>query len=199
MRDTNRREVSERLIERAIALFLAGGVEGVTIDELAARAEIAKGSFYRYAKDKADLVSKIMAPVGEEVVAALARCEAALASAQRDTLAATYLRLAAELSVVVTKFSSRVRLYLQEVRAPASPSRRAIHAIAEDIAVRGVTLTRIARDHALIRDVDPRVSALAVLGAVEALLFEQLRARGGDIGKEISELVGIVLGGIRRA
>jgi len=199
-RDLNRRQTVQRLHDAALGLFLAEGTAAVTIDQLVERAEIAKGSFYRYARDKADLVEQIMTPVGEKVIAALERCEQALHRAQRDTLAATYLALATELSTVVAQHAPRVLLYLQEMRAPAAPERRSIHALAEELTTRAVTLTNIARDHGLIRKVDARVSALTVLGAIDTILFEHLRRRRvatDNVPAVIGELVTIVLGGIR--
>jgi AcrR family transcriptional regulator len=199
-RDLNRRETVQRLTDAALALFLADGTAAVTIDQIVDQAKIAKGSFYRYARDKADLVEQIMTPVGDQVTVALDRCEQALHRAQRDTLAAIYLKLAADLSLVVAQHAPRVLLYLQEARAPAGPERRAIHAISDELTSRAIKLTEIARDHGLIRNVDPAVSALAVLGAIDAILFAHLRRRRvsmNDAPAVIAELVTIVLGGIR--
>ncbi|MBL9019095.1 MAG: TetR/AcrR family transcriptional regulator [Myxococcales bacterium] len=198
-RDRNRRETVQTLHDAALRLFLAGGIEGVTIDEIVAAAGIAKGSFYRSAADKADLVSQIMTPVGDEVIAALDRCEQGLRVARADTLAGIYVQLASDLSVVVARQARLVLLYLQEARSPASPARRSIHAIAEQLTTRAVALTQTARAHGLIRDVDPEVSALTVLGAIDTILFEHLRqrrlpaSRGASV---INELVTIVLRGI---
>jgi AcrR family transcriptional regulator len=199
-RDLNRQEMQRTLAKAALELFLATCTEAVTIDQIVDRAGMAKGSFYRYARDKADLVEQIVAPVADEVVAALARCEAALRHGHRDTLAAIYLQLANDLAVIVAHHTPVVRLYLQEVRAPAGPVRRAIHALSDRLTDRTIALTEIARDHRLIRDVDPEISALVVLGAVEALLASSLRRRrvpAATIPDVIAQLVAIVLRGIR--
>jgi AcrR family transcriptional regulator len=199
-RDTNRRETQQRLMDAALALFLGAGTEAVTIDQIVEEAGIAKGSFYRYAKDKADLVEQIMNPVGVEVTAALDRCEHALHRAHKDTLSATYVQLATELALVVAHNAPRVQLYLQEVRSPPGGARRSIHVLANTLTTRAITLTKIAREHRLIRDVDPKVSALAVVGAIDTILFEHLRNRrlaASEAPAVIRELVTIVLGGIR--
>jgi AcrR family transcriptional regulator len=199
-RDTNRRETQQRLMDAALELFLRTGTEAVTIDQIVEHCGIAKGSFYRYAKDKADLVEQIMKPVGADVTAALDRCEQALHRAHKDTLSATYVQLATELALVVAHHAPRVQLYLQEVRSPPGEARRAIHGIAKALTSRAITLTKIARDHRLIRDVDPKVSALTVLGAIDTILFEHLRNRrlaASEAPAVIRELVTIVLGGIR--
>jgi AcrR family transcriptional regulator len=198
-RDLNRRENLRRLGEAGLALFLAEGTAAVTIDQITSRARMAKGSFYRYVPDKAALVAHIMAPVLSEVTQALDRCEHALREAQPAALAAIYLRLAGELSEIVGSHATRVLLYLQEARAPAGEARLAIHALADQLTARAAGLTQTARDHGLIRDVDPRIAALTVTGAVEALLFAYLRdpaTRALGIPAVTGELVAIVLRGI---
>jgi hypothetical protein len=93
-----------------------------------------------------------------------------------------------------------VLLYLQEARAPASASPRAIYELADQLTSRTIALTEIARDHGLIRPVDPEISALAVLGAVDAILFAHLRRRrapSAEVPRITAELVEFVLRGIR--
>jgi AcrR family transcriptional regulator len=199
-RDRNRRENQQRLTDAALALFLAQGTAAVTIDQIVERAGMAKGSFYRYAIDKADVVAQILAPVITEATAALDRCEGALRHGRRGTLAPIYLTLARELSAVVAHHAPRVLLYLQEARAPASTSPPAVQDLTDRLTSRTIALTEIARDHGLIRPVDPEISALAVLGAIEAILFAHLRRRrapSAEAPRVIAELVDIVLRGIR--
>ncbi len=180
--------------------MLADGTAAVTIDQIVDRAGMAKGSFYRYAADKEDLVAQILAPVIAELTAALDRCEHQLRTGRRDDIAAIYLTLARELSQVVAHHVSRVLLYLQESRAPERAAPPAIAELADALTSRTIALTEIARDHGLIRAVDPEISALAVLGAVDAILFATLRKRRvlrASIPQVTAELVDIVLRGIR--
>src|SRR5258706_153478 len=51
-RDSNRRERIRSLLTAGLSLFLEEGIERVTIDQIAERAEMAKGGFYRYFRDK---------------------------------------------------------------------------------------------------------------------------------------------------
>ena len=201
VRDINRRDNLRRLCDAGLALFLARGTADVTIEEIVGRARMAKGSFYRYVADKTELVASIMAPVEAEVTQALDRCEHALHEARQDQLAVIYMQLASELSAVVGRHAPRVLLYLQEARAPRGGARAAIHAFAELLTARAVSLTEVASDHALIRGVDPRTTALAVTGAIEALLFSYLRGTvtlaATDIPTVTGELVAIILRGVR--
>jgi AcrR family transcriptional regulator len=199
-RDRNRQAQRRRLGEAALALFLARGTAAVTVDDIVRRARMAKGSFYRYAIDKADLVSQIMDPVIAEASAAIDRCEGALRIAKREAIGAIYLTLAHELSAVVGAHAGRVLLYLQEARAPQSTSPPAISELADRVRSRAVALTRIAREHGLIRPVDPEIAGLAVLGAIDAILFAYLRQRrapAAEVSRVTVELVEIVLRGIR--
>jgi AcrR family transcriptional regulator len=200
VRDRNRHDNLRRLCDAGLALFLADGTAGVSIDDIVGEAEMAKGSFYRYISDKAELVAQIINPVAAEVIHALDRCEQALRTARRDEIAAVYLRLALELSGIVATYPSHILLYLQEARAPRGGARASIHALADQMIARTVALTEVARDHKLIRDVDPRVAALIVVGAIDSILFAHLRGRdtaGIDVRAITTELVEIVLVGIR--
>jgi AcrR family transcriptional regulator len=199
-RDTNRRENQLRLLEAALALMLAHGTAAVTIDQIVERAGMAKGSFYRYAADKEHVVEQLLAPVIAEATAALDRCERELRTGRRDDIAAIYLVLARELWEMVVRHAPRVLLYLQEARAPQGAAPPAIAALADALTSRTIALTEVARDHGLIRAVDPEISALTVLGAIDALLFAHLRKRRAphaDIPRIMAELVDIVLRGIR--
>ncbi|MGE3767315.1 MAG: TetR/AcrR family transcriptional regulator [Kofleriaceae bacterium] len=199
-RDTNRKANLDRLCEAGLALFLAEGTAAVTIDQIAARAGMAKGSFYRYVEDKAELVARILEPMVADTLGALDRCEAALRSAKPAQVTAVYLQLGMELSQAIPRHASRVLLYLQEARSPPGGTRAAVHAFADQVAARGVALTETARAQKLIRNVDPQVSAMAVIGATEAILYAHLRGR--DVSRArasvvIPELVELVLRGIR--
>jgi len=199
-RDRNRRANQQRLVDAALGLMLANGTASVTIDQIVERAGMAKGSFYRYAADKEDLVAQILVPVIAEATAALDRCEQQLRTRRRDDIAAIYLVLARDLSQVVARHTPRVLLYLQEARAPQGAVPPAIQHLADALTSRTIALTEIARDHGLIRPVDPEISALAVLGAVDAILFAHLRRRRAPraaIPQVTAELVDIVLRGIR--
>ncbi len=199
-RDLNRRENQQRLLDAALGLMLAHGTAAVTIDQIVEKAAMAKGSFYRYAADKEDVVEQILAPVIGEVTAALDRCEHQLRTGRPEDIAAIYLVLARELSQVVARYATRVLLYLQEARAPQRAAPPAIQQLADTLTSRTIALTEIARDHGLIRAVDPQISALTVLGAIDAILFANLRQRRAPNAappQVIAELVDIVLRGIR--
>ncbi|MFT3927166.1 MAG: TetR/AcrR family transcriptional regulator [Myxococcales bacterium] len=59
-RERNKLDKRERIRDAAFALFLAEGFEAATMAQVAARAEVAKGTLFLYASDKDDLLCMVM-------------------------------------------------------------------------------------------------------------------------------------------
>ena len=198
-RDQNRRKRTKELCDSGLKLFLERGIEGVTIDDIVRDAGVAKGSFYRYFKDKTDLVAAIFAPYAEHIDRAFERCGAALrAAGDRKELFAAYQLLAEALAEILFTAPDVFVLYLQENRAPAVGARAPVRALADRVDIRAIELTDIAHEQGLLRPIDPRVSARSVVGAVEKLLHGVLS--GEDLGDptEIPEaLISMILTGLR--
>jgi AcrR family transcriptional regulator len=200
VRDRNRAAQRERLLEAGLECFVERGIANVTVDDITRRAKMAKGSFYRYADDKAALVDALFAPVAAAVEAALDRCDRALVTVDRAALAPVYVALATELAGIVARNLSHVRLYLQEARAAPIPERAPVHRLAVLLELRAIALAVRARKAGLVRAVDDRVVAFTVLGAIEALLHAQLGGRGieaNEIPGTVRALIDLVLGGVR--
>lgn len=199
-RDLNRRRRIEQLSQAGLTLFLERGVDAVTIDDIAREAGTAKGNFYRYFTDKQNLVQQILEPVEDTLRAAFDRCEDALEDAHDDaSLFAAYQLLAVGLIPLALGHGDIVRLYLQNTRAPASGARAPLRSLADEVRGRAVDLTEFAVDHGLLRIPDPRISALAVVGAVEQLTFSVLDGELDAPPDRIAgTLISLVLSGIRR-
>jgi AcrR family transcriptional regulator len=199
-RDENRRRRIEQLCDAAMDLYLVHGIGAVTIDQIVDAAGIAKGSFYRYFDDQAQLVETLLQPLAAAIEETMAHAEQRLGAATRSReLPAIYIAMATEMTRAVAGQPRLLRLYLQECRSPAAGARRPVRELADRIAARGIRLSTIARDFGLLRDSDPRVGALTVIGAVERLSFAALT--GEDIGPLDAlpgTLVSIVLEGVRQ-
>jgi AcrR family transcriptional regulator len=201
-RDRNRRERTRTLLEAGLTLFLERGLEQVTIDEIAREAGMAKGNFYRYFQDKRDLVDAVMEPVATEIRAAMSDCGAALeAAGDEPSLVKAYEGLAFRFATVAIGNIEVLRLYLQESRGPAVGARASLAALAEEVSDGAIELTRLAVAHGLLEVSDPRISALAVVGATEQLALAMMRGRIDDIPPQqlVQTLIGMVLHGIRPA
>lgn len=198
-RDRNRKKRTEALLQAGLDLFLERGVEAVTVDDIAKRAGMAKGNFYRYFRHKEELVSTLMEPVAEQVRAAMRECGDALAVAQTEReLFAAYEALAQKFAFVAIPNFDVIRLYLQERRSPAEGARGPIRALADEVARGAVQLTEVAVEHDLLRVSDPRISAWAVVGAVEELALAVMHGELDLPPDQIADtLIGLVLDGIR--
>ncbi|MBW2404100.1 MAG: TetR/AcrR family transcriptional regulator [Deltaproteobacteria bacterium] len=107
------------------------GIEAVTIDEVAREAGMAKGNFYRYFRDKADLVEAVIEPVARTTRQAVQECDEKLRTADgRDDAVAAYGQLGNRLVGALAMHPDAMCLYLQERRAPATTARQAISDLA---------------------------------------------------------------------
>ncbi len=198
-RAQTRRKRIEALQEAGLALFLSKGIESVTIDDIVQGAGVAKGSFYRYFRDKGDLVESLFSDLVREMEAIFDACEASLAAAQSpEALRWSYEVLAGGLGPVLLEHAGRVLLYLQESRAPAVGARESIHRLTALLNERALRLTRAAHTQGLMRPFPHKISAYVVLGAIERLLFAFLS--GDDLGDLLelpSALTSLILDGLR--
>ena len=161
-RDLNRRQKTDQIGQEALELFLAQGVESVTIDEIVGAAQIAKGSFYRYFKDK-------------EALEAMNRCGENVAQAEDlDVQKGAYLELAENLAGIIFASPDSLRLYLQEKRGPLEGAARPIRQLAQEIGQAALEITQRAHAKGLLKPIPAQVSTLVVVGAVEELLFQML-------------------------
>ena len=199
-RDLNRRQRVQDLIEAGLSLFLERGIEAVTIDEVAREAGMAKGNFYRYFRDKADLVEAVIEPVSDTTRTALEECHKELVEVDnRDGAVSAYAKLGNRLAGALAMYPDAMCLYLQERRAPATTARQSISDLAADLDARAVALSQLAADQKLVVVSDPRVSAVAVLGAVEALALASVRNQVQMNPVETTKgLISIVLEGLRK-
>lgn len=190
---------TEALQRAALALFLQYGIEAVTIDQIVDGARTAKGSFYRYFRDKTDLVASLADPMKTDVRGAFERCAALLRESSRGgDVAKTYESLAQDLIRVVLQYPDVVRLYLHESRGPKNGARAPIVELAEEVLDGATELSNIAHALGLVRGLVGRLSAIVVVGASE-LIVARLFA-GDDVGPILEmpqELVSLVLDGVR--
>ena len=146
-RDLNRRQRVQDLIDAGLSLFLERGIEAVTIDEVARKAGMAKGNFYRYFRDKADLVDAVIEPVAATTRTALDECHAQLGKVdgQSDAVSA-YTELGSRLVGALAMYPDAMCLYLQERRAPATTARQSISDLASDLDNRAMALSQMGTD-----------------------------------------------------
>lgn len=198
-RHRNRMERTRLLCEAGLTVFLERGVDGATIDDVVKVAGVSKGSFYRYFDGKEALISTIFGPLSDMTAAAFDTATDALEAATTDPeLEAAYGLLVQGLVGVLTEHEDAVRLFLQERHGPDSSSRAPILELDGLVVERAIAMTHSGRHTKLLRDFDPRVSALAVIGAVMEMMRQTFRGHGPDDPVSGAlELVDLVLHGVR--
>ncbi len=190
-RDLNRRRQTKAIADAALGLFLSRGIEPVAIGEITADAGVAKGSFYRYFKDKEALVEAVISPLATEVFEAMDRCNTQLVTASTLTqVTDAFQALAMHLLPALLSHREACRLYLLEARAPLIGVRAPIRRVADGFANRAFLLTTTAQRAGVLQKIPPAVSSLAVVGAVERLLLAFLD--GDDLGP-VHEIPGAVV------
>jgi AcrR family transcriptional regulator len=199
-RDENRRQKTDALSRAALFLFLERGIEAVSIDDITRAASASKGSFYRYFASKEALVEALVFPVFTDIEHAIKRCEERLSEASdRSSLYSSYQELALALVPIALHRLDVVRLYLQESRAPSAGARGPLVAMAVLIDNGAIHLTTVAVERGLLQVDDPRISALAVVGAIERLAFSVLTGRLDASPVDIvSGLIRLVLDGVAK-
>ena len=172
VRATNRKEKEKALLDEALLLFLARGVEGVSVDDITQAAGVAKGSFYRYFKDQEALVEALVLPTRTVMLEAFDEVGKALSKAvDREKQFSMYRRIGGVLATLLMEHPGVVRLYLQESRAPAVGARRPLVKLSDDIVKIAIELTKQAQRLHIFKDFPPGVSALTVVGASEKLIL----------------------------
>jgi AcrR family transcriptional regulator len=198
-RAQTRRRRSADLRQAGLELFLSKGIEGVTIDDIVQKAGVAKGSFYRYFRDKTELVEALFSEMMTEMGALFQSCAVSLQEAtSSEQLQRAYLALAEEMAPLLLREAGCVLLYLQESRAPAIGARVCIGKLSRLIEEHSLRLTEAAHTHGLLRDIPHKLTAYAVIGAIERLAYAFLQ--GDDLGDLLTlpqMLTSLVLDGLR--
>lgn len=197
-RDENRRLRAAELQDAALGLMLERGLLVVTVDDITSRAGVAKGSFYRYFDSKEHLIERLFAPLHERLDEVLAAAQLEVGGARQEfELLEAYRQLAARLQDAFVAHPREVLLYLQEARGPAQGDRRPVGLLENRVSRAAIDLTRRAHEHGLLRAVDPLVSALAVVGAAERLLYEFLTRGTGAAASDVAQaLVTLIMDGL---
>src|SRR5262249_12215841 len=66
-RERSKAAVRARINEHAVRLFAERGIDAVTVDDIAAAADVGKGTIYNYVRTKEDLIVAFLAEVERDV------------------------------------------------------------------------------------------------------------------------------------
>lgn len=200
-REKNKIEKRKALIDASLDLFLEFGVEVVTIDVIVKKAAISKGSFYNYFDSKPSLISAIFEPYYDTVKTSFAKTKEEFKHVKNDEdLFELYKGLAMALALTFLANPKVTLLFIQNNKGPATPSKKVFMDLYELVISECYEITVIARKYELFgNDIDPAVSTLTVVGAVETLLS---RFFGNHFQPEkgleiIDDLIELILNGLK--
>ena len=179
-REDNRRRRTERLLSEGLALFREVGFERSSIEQIAARCDVARGTFYLYFPDKRALFATLIDQWASPTERALSDATAGLRSASGTNEAwLAYARMAEALARVGLEHRDALLVSFGELRS-AGEGGELVRARERRILDQAFAMTRIAAERGWITAEDPRLVALIVGGAVERLIWGWLA--GDDIG-----------------
>lgn len=188
-RDDNKASKLHRLERAGMKAFLEHGYAGASIEQIAADADVARGTFYLYFRDKeaifAALIDRLMDPllaVVREGRDTLARCE------DTPSTLPVYAALGVRVTELLQGHLDALRLYLAEARG-AAPGGAIVRK-------RGAKLERLTEEiledavqRGLLRSHDTHVAMHAILGAIERIAVQALDGdRALDLGRVPTEI-----------
>jgi AcrR family transcriptional regulator len=197
-REDNKTAKRLALIDAGLALFGSQGFERTSIEQIAAEAGVARGTFYLYFEDKWTLFDAVIDGFMLPLMTVFDDVEEAIqgASTSQEVLAA-YQRMALQIAAVGLTQRQRVVLLFREMRGQGIPRLRERE---RDLIDRVTSLTALARERGLVDVDDPRLASLVILGAIERLFFEVLlgeievgepSALAGDAARLLSRVLGL--------
>ena len=170
-RERNKAEKRRRLEEAGIAAFLAEGYTAASVERIAAAADVARGTFYLYHRDKEALFEALMERLWGPLVAAVERARDDLAACpDAASTLPVYAALGQELALLMVERRAELQLYFAEARArgPAGD-------LVRKRALRVEEVTREILEEAVrrgtLRPHDVNAVALAIFGGIERLVY----------------------------
>ncbi len=170
-REDNKARKLAALEQAATRLFMEQGYHRASIEQIVAEAGIARGTFYLYFPDKAAIFKHLTNQLLDPVMAALERATAALEHAgSLSETQAVYLEMSRALTEALLENGEAALLYYREQRDPGE--------IGEWLRVRSrhfdavvTELVRSLMDRRMLRVADPKVVAMAIIGAIHHIAF----------------------------
>lgn len=175
-RERNKRSKQRRLVEAGCNAFLAEGYAGASVERIAAAADVARGTYYLYFKDKESLFEHVMAGFFAPLLAAVRDARDALAACpDAASTFPVYGQLGAVLSAHLVSHPDEARLYFAEARAVGAGGdvvRRwtaQLEQLTEEILVDAI-------GRGTLRPHEVRGVALAIVGGIERLVYGFLQS-----------------------
>lgn len=171
-REANKAKKRAALLEAGLQLFQTQGFDRASIEQIAAEAGVARGTFYLYFEDKTALFHAVVDRFFDPLMQVFDSVQLALEQAETpEACLAAYQVMAAQLAITGLTHRDEVLLVFREMRGQSLPGLRRRE---RDLIDRITDLTQFAMDRGLLRQGDARLASLVILGGIERLYFEVL-------------------------
>ena len=192
LRERHRRRTLARLEEAALRLFAERGFDAVTVDDIAAEADVSRRTFFRYFASKEDVL------LADHFVQ-LARLRAAMAARPADEPIVTALRNA--LLSMADDFEERKEMIILRGRlmrdTPSLQARSLVHQKLWEDAMQELVAERLGVDP--VTDLRPGVVAAATLAAMRVAFTNWLTSGcDGDLIALTAEALDLLDGGLQQ-
>lgn len=185
-REANKQRKRDALEGEGLRLFLEGGYDRASIEQIAAAAGVARGTYYLYFTDKLALFETLMERWFEPVMGVLDDVEGKLAGTtnKSDTLR-VYEQMGLALAIVGLANREEILLAFRENRRSGEAGERLRE---REVALldKVTRLTELAEERGLIRVGNARLVSLIIFGAVERLYYEALL--GSELGADLTSV-----------
>lgn len=173
-RERNKEDKQRRLEEAGLRAFLADGYAGASVERIAADADVARGTFYLYFRDKEALFAALMERFFTPLLDVVRRARDALARCpDAASTYPVYGQLGAELAELLQAWPAQVRLYFQESRAVGVGGDH-VRARSEQLVALAEAILADAAARGTLRAHDVHAAGLAIVGGLERLVLAWL-------------------------
>ena len=175
-------ELDQRILDSAAQLFAGNHFHAVRMEDIAAEADVGKGTLYRYFKDKEELYLALLSRAAKQMKGRLRKLE----KRNLDPIA----QLIALVDDVLHFFDEQPHVFqiIQQVEATRGtnhPWQAARNVIIQEV----IDLFAAAHRQGILTVRDPDITALVLLGGVRALIRFGPKKRPPDLAKRIVETV----------
>ena len=196
-REQNKARKHQALLDAGLSLFLEQGFASTSVEQLATRAGMARGTFYLYFETKDLLFEAVIARLFDPLMVLFDTVEAELVAAETpEACLHVYQAMAVRLVGVGLANRDVVLLVFQEMRGQVAPGLRPRERALID---RITALTQLAMDRGLVRTGNARLASLVILGGIERLYYEVLTGElellePGELATEATVVLSRILG-----
>ncbi|MEC8379879.1 MAG: TetR/AcrR family transcriptional regulator [Myxococcota bacterium] len=187
-REEKKRITQSRILEMSGPLFVKRGYAQCTIDDIVKAVGIARGTFYLYFEDKASVFQALLTDLYHPIVVILTNALEDMAANHTNPMAhqIRYIRTAVELAQFIETKQSALPLHFREVWAAGSQG-HAIRHWKQQIEDLAAQLIASSIQHGLIRTVPPNLTAMAVVGATERIIWGWLHGELPQSRRELAQ------------